>query len=207
LLGALIGFLLDTGNRFFNKNDDKLVMTMGAILVASGIAIHFNLSLILTNMVVGLYVTNSHPQRNESVFELIKASAPPLYIIFFILIGVRLQVGLLPKMGMIGLLYVAGRTAGKWTGSYFGARVSGSPDAVRKYLGFALFSQAGVALGLTLDIFHNLSAYGPKGQNVGYTVINVIAATTFLVQIIGPPFVKFAISRAGEITLNKETGE
>ena len=74
-----------------------------------------------------------------------------------------------------------------------------APATVTKYLGWALFSQAGVAIGLALDIFHRFAELGPLGFSAGSTVLNVIAATTVVVQILGPPSVKYAISKAGEI--------
>ena len=185
--------------RLVKINDDKLVVSVGAVLLASGGALYFDLSLILTNMAVGVALTNLHPDRNERNFEIVKAFVPPIYIIFFIFVGARLQLGLLPSMGILGVLYVAGRTIGKWTGAYLGAKFSHAAAPVQKYLGFALFSQAGVAIGLALDIYQHFSESGSAGAELGHTVINVIAATTLLVQIIGPPSVKFAISRAGEI--------
>ncbi len=198
-LGAAIAFFMDRVFRLVKTRDDRLVINVAAIFLASGIALHFDLSLILTNMAVGLTLTNLHPDRNESNFEIVKAFVPPIYIIFFLFVGARLQLGLLPSMGVLGVLYVLGRTAGKWAGAFFGASVSGAPTAVRKYLGFALFSQAGVAIGLALDIYQHFGQYGDAGAQLGGTIINVIAATTLVVQIIGPPSVKFAISRAGEI--------
>lgn len=198
-LGGAIALLLDRGLRFVRLRDDKLVVNVGAVLLASGLAVHFNFSLILTNMAVGLVLTNLHPDRNEQNFEIIKTFVPPIYIIFFIFVGARLQLGFLPSMGMLGFLYVLGRTAGKWLGSTLGAKVSGAPDTVVRYLGFALFSQAGVAIGLALDIYQHFSAFGAAGISLGHMVINVIAATTLIVQIIGPPAVKYAIAKAGEI--------
>jgi hypothetical protein len=56
-----------------------------------------------------------------------------------------------------------------------------------------------VAIGLALASASRFSAYGEEGQALGSLVINVIAATTFVVQIIGPICVKIAIRRAGEI--------
>ncbi|MFN2292528.1 MAG: hypothetical protein ACK2UC_15155, partial [Anaerolineae bacterium] len=44
-------------------------------------------------------------------------------------------------------------------------------------------------------------AYGEAGVQLGNATINVITATTFIVQIVGPIMVKFAIGRAGEIGL------
>jgi Kef-type K+ transport system membrane component KefB len=136
----------------------------------------------------------------------IKGITPPIYILFFVLVGARLQVDLLPQMGLLGLLYVAGRTAGKFAGSWLGGTLSHAPEPVRKYLGFALFSQAGVAVGLALDVAQRFAHAGPVAREMGSFVINVIGATTFLVQIIGPPFVKFAISRAGEIPHTGDEG-
>ncbi len=199
VLGLIIGWLLDRALRLFEKKEDKLVITLGGILLASGVAVQFHLSLILVNMVAGVYLSNTHQDRNEASFELIKSFSPPILIIFFVFIGARLQVGLLPKMGILGLLYVVGRTLGKGMGSYLGARVSHAHESVRKYLGFALFSQAGVAIGLALDVYEHFRHFGPQGAHMGHTVINVITATTFLVQIIGPPSVKYAIGKAGEI--------
>lgn len=199
LLGGLAGVLLDVGLKYIRKKDDRLILNLGGIMVAAGCAAYLNFSLILTVMVAGLYLTNIHPHRNETSFETIKEFAPPVYIVFFVLVGSRLQLDLLPKMGIIGLLYVIGRTVGKWSGAYLGARFSHASESVRRYLGFALFSQAGIALGLALDVYQHFQGHGMKAADLGKTVINVIAATTFLVQIIGPPSVKYAILKAGEI--------
>lgn len=210
VLGFLISLIIDHVLRWIKTRDDQLVINVAAILLASGIAKHFDLSLILTNMAVGLTLTNLHPDRNESNFEVVKKFVPPIYIIFFLFVGARLQLGLLPSMGILGVLYVLGRTIGKWAGSFLGATISGAPLTVRNYLGFALFSQAGVAIGLALDIYQHFGEFGSAGERLGHTVINVIAATTLLVQIIGPLSVKFAISKAGEIPeqiQNKSEGE
>jgi Kef-type K+ transport system membrane component KefB len=205
LLGFLISLIVDQVLRWIKTREDQLVVNIAAILLASGIARYFDLSLILTNMAVGLTLTNLHPDRNESNFEVVKEFVPPINIIFFLFVGARLQLGLLPSMGILGVLYVLGRTIGKWAGSLLGATISGAQSAVKKYLGFALFSQAGVAVGLALDIYQHFGQFGSTGEHLGHTIINVIAATTLLVQIIGPPSVKFAISRAGEIPQKDKT--
>ena len=199
ILGAVLGFLLDYALRFIKIRDDCLVGILGAILLATGLAVYFDFSLILTNMAAGLILTNMHPDRNESNLDILRSFVPPIYILFFVFVGARMKLALIPQMGMIGLLYVLGRTAGKWVGAYGGSRISGAPLSVQKYLGFALFSQAGVAIGLALDIYQHFSKFGPAGTQMGHTVINIIAATTLLVQIIGPPSVKYAIYKAGEI--------
>ena len=88
-------------------------------------------------------------------------------------------------------------------GSYLGAYISHAADVVRKYLGLALFSQAGVAIGLSIAVAQDFGRLNPAGQALGTLVINVIAATTFVVQVIGPPCVKYSITKAGEVGKTK----
>ncbi len=90
------------------------------------------------------------------------------------------------------------RTIGKSIGAYLGAIVSNAPSVIRKYLGFGLLSQAGVAIGLAMEALHTFNTLGPAGKELGLMAINVIAGTTFIFQIIGPPLTRFAIFRAGE---------
>ncbi|MEJ2691396.1 MAG: cation:proton antiporter, partial [Deltaproteobacteria bacterium] len=198
-LGCGIGFILDHLLPFIKNEENRLVMDLGGILLAAGMAVFFDLSLIMVAMAAGCWLANTHGNRNERSFEAVKAFTPPIYTLFFVLVGARLKVSLLPQLGGIGLLYVLGRTSGKWIGAYFGARISGAAATVRKYLGLALFSQAGIALGLALHVSEHFSRLGASGRQLGGVVINVIAATTFIVQIIGPPAVKLAITKAGEI--------
>jgi hypothetical protein len=56
-----------------------------------------------------------------------------------------------------------------------------------------------VPIGLALSIAHRFDSYRSAGIELGTTVISVITATTFVVQIVGPVLLKFAIGQAGEI--------
>jgi Kef-type K+ transport system membrane component KefB len=210
ILGALAlgfgtGWLATMVVRRLQDRDDLLALLVAVILLVAGLADWCGLSLILAEMALGVALTNLAPNSSRKAFEVVKGVTPPIYILFFILVGARLQVGLLPQMGLLGLVYVFGRTAGKMAGSWLGANATHADPAVRKYLGFALFSQAGVAVGLALAIAQQFHTGNAAAQETGTLVVNVIAATTFLVQIIGPPFVKFAISRAGEIPTHPES--
>ncbi len=207
LLGASVGFIVSLVLRRFKRNSEQtLCLLVGVILFVCGFASRFELSQILASLALGAVLINLLPTHKEEAFDIIKAFTPPIYILFFVFIGARLDLTLLPSLGLVGLVYLAGRTAGKMLGANLGARLSHAPETVRKYLGWALFSQAGVAVGLALDIHHRLLAFGPAGIVAGDTVINVIAATTVVVQILGPPAVKYAIGRAGEIPKSLEKG-
>ncbi len=199
-LGVAVGLaLLAPLRRLYANKEDALVLLLGAVLLVAGLARGWGLSLILSEMALGVTLVNAAPHSSRPALEVVKGFTPPIYVLFFVLVGARLQVGLLPQMGVLGLLYVLGRTGGKMAGAWLGATLSRAPEAVRRYLGFALFSQAGVAVGLALDVAQRFAQAGPAAREMGALVVNVIGATTFLVQLIGPPFVKFALLRAGEI--------
>jgi hypothetical protein len=108
-------------------------------------------------------------------------------------------------MGILGLIYVVLRTLGKYTGARIGGQLGGAEPLVAKNLGLGLLSQAGVAVGLAINTGTRFLSYGAQGEALGYLIINVITASTFLVQIIGPICVKLAITRAGEIGKGKGT--
>lgn len=198
-LGLAVGWGMTFVLRRVQDKEDLLPLVLGAVLLIGGLVHLLDLSLILAAMALGVTLANLAPNSSRRAFETVQEFALPIYILFFVLVGARLQIGLLPQMGLLGLLYVLGRTAGKMGGVWLGGTLSNAPPSVRKYLGYALFSQAGVAVGLALAVAQEFSQSTPAAQEMGTFVVNVIAATTFLVQIIGPPFVKFAISRAGEI--------
>lgn len=199
-LGGAVGLIVNWAIQRIKRNSEQVLSLLtGVVLIVCGSAAGLGLSQILANLTVGLTLTNVLPKRREGVFEAVRAFTPPIYILFFVFIGAQLDVSLLPKMGLIGLVYLVGRSVGKLVGATAGGWLSDAPAAVRNYLGWALFSQAGVAIGLALDISHRFSRLGPAAKSTGHTVLNVIAATTVVVQIIGPPAVKYAISKAGEI--------
>ena len=107
---------------------------------------------------------------------------------------------------MIGLLYVVFRTIGKQSGTYVGARIGKAPSAVSRYLGLCLFSQAGVAIGLSIETAIEFSAaeFGSAGAELGVMAITIIAATTLIFQLIGPPCTRFAVIKAGEAQVVKK---
>lgn len=194
ILGAISARLIKT----LRNETDVLIVGVGMVFVCSGIAVRFDLSLILANMAMGMVLVNMAPFASRRAMQAMSGFTPPMYVLFFVLVGARLDLMALPAMGLAGLVYILGRTAGKWGGAYLGALVSGAEPKVRRYLGMGLFSQAGVAIGLALSFYNELHPLGEKAAELGFQAISIITATTFVVQILGPPFVKRAIYAAGE---------
>jgi len=201
-LGMLVGASLGFGLRRLKSRDVILPVCVGMLLFIIGICNYLDLDLILTSMSAGIAFVNIEPTQSKDAFDQMSRFAPPIYVLFFVLVGARLHLKTMAAgIIFLALAYVIARTAGKFLGAYLGSRWAGMPPAVRKYLGWCLFSQAGVAIGLAIVASHRLP------HDTGQAIILIITATTFLVQIIGPPSVKFAIKRAHEAGRNVTEGD
>lgn len=198
ILGFILGIALHILITKIHDKRELLILSLAIILLNSGTAINLHLSLILANMALGMTLINLSTHGDKRAFESVTVISSPVYILFFVLVGARLSLRLLPAIGVIGLVYIVFRSLGKFGGAFLGARVSGSPEVIKKYIGFGLLSQAGVAVGLSIQAWHEFQSFGPQGYQLGLLAINVIAATTFIFQIIGPQLTKFAIYKAGE---------
>jgi Kef-type K+ transport system membrane component KefB len=199
VLGVGLGLLLDQIMCRMKVQHDAMAVSIGFVFLGVGISEAFGFSLILTTMILGMVVVNRCPEHGRHIRYTIEQAGPVIYVLFFTLVGARFQISLLPTMGLLGVAYVLLRSGGKFFGAWLGGTVGGAEPAVRNNLGLGLLSQAGVAIGLALSSANRFSGYGEEGQALGALIINVITATTFVVQIVGPISVKFAISRAGEI--------
>ena len=199
LSGAALGWILSYLMSHMRRHHDAMALCIGFVFVAVGIAQTLGFSLILTTMVMGIVIVNLREDCCGHIRHTVEQAGPVIYVLFFALVGSRLQIGLLPSMGLIGIAYVLLRSFGKITGAWLGGTAGGAARAVRNNLGFGLLSQAGVAVGLAIAASNRFEPYGQEGQRLGALIISVITATTFVVQIIGPISTKMAIGRAGEI--------
>jgi Kef-type K+ transport system membrane component KefB len=199
LLGVTAGLSLNAIMKHMKSLHDSMAISIGFVFLCVGLSETFGLSLILASMVMGITVVNRSPHHGKRIRFTIEQAGPVIYVLFFTLVGARLQLSLLSTMGVLGIAYVLLRSSGKFMGAWIGASIGGAEPAVRSNLGLGLLSQAGVAIGLALNCERRFAGLGPEGQALGSLVLSVITATTFIVQIIGPVGVKLAIQRAGEI--------
>ncbi|MBN1499392.1 MAG: cation:proton antiporter [Spirochaetes bacterium] len=199
-LGVLIGILIVYITRYIKNNDSLFVFTFGLILVHIGLCVMTNLDIILSSMFAGIVVINMVPERSHDILKQIKALSTPIYIVFFVLVGARMNIMGMPIwLWYIIASYVLLRSAGKYFGSYFGAKLSKADPAVVKYTGLSIFAQGGVAIGLSIMASQHLSGIViTAGMNLGDIIIFGVTSTTLIVQLAGPLMVKLAITKSGE---------
>lgn len=196
-LGASFGFLLKLFHNQVEGPDKMLPFTIGLILVLIGLSQALHLDIILASMAFGAVITNILPRRSTETFELVKRFAPPIYVLFFVFVGARLNISSVSAMmGIIIVAYLLARSLGKIIGVYLGARMSGAVPMVQRFTGMCLFTQGGVAVGLSIMASQRF------GHDIGELIIMVITTTTFIVQLIGPICIRIAVERSGEANKN-----
>jgi len=205
LIGGVVAVCYRLLSRKLSEGRDLFILTFSTVLITAGISEVLNLSLILTNLVVGLAIVNTQsPALTEKVKSELTEVMPLLFILFFVLAGANLQLALLPALGLVGVVYIAGRSAGLMGGAWFGAVVGRSEPKIRKYLGMGILSQAGVAIGLALVVKQILAPFGSWGAELGALVITTITATSIIFEIVGPILCKLGLQKAGEIPVPDE---
>lgn len=198
LLGSIIGFVLSRFIRNVMTDEGRiLAFSLGAILLSTGLCVFLELDTILAAMSVGFFMVNFAPSKTRPTFALVEKFTPPIYVLFFVLVGAKLNIwNVTAYLGLIAIIYIFCRTVGKSIGSKLGAKITKAPETVRKFLPWCLLSQAGVAIGLSI------AAGQTFATTIGPSIILIITATTFVVQLIGPICVKHAVNGAGECNLD-----
>ncbi len=200
-LGGILAVILKYFLNIVKKDDIQMyILLFAIILISIGLCTALHLSLILTNMILGLIIVNttSHTIISKLGGQL-RNNMPLLYILFFALAGAHLDIFQLPVLGTIGAVYIIGRTIGLMGGAKIGAIIGNAPTTVRRYLGYGILSQAGVAIGLSIMVAEEITPLGDEGSYIGTTIITTITITSIIFGIIGPLCTKFALQKAGEI--------
>lgn len=198
LVGAAGSVFLHLIARRSPSDGARLVITVAVVFVVTAGALALELSPLLANMAFGALLINLSPS-NRQLFMVLEPVTPPIFALFFILAGAELQLAVFAEVTVVilGLAYLAARFAGKFTGAYIGARVMRAPAAVRRYLGFCLFPQAGVAIGLALFLRGSsmVATAGADVQRLVTQLVNIVLLSVFINELIGPLISRFGVTR------------
>jgi hypothetical protein len=197
-IGASLGILaaLLLGRRLGDAASWGLLF--GVSLVAAGLAVQLDVSVAAALFILGLVLSVASPVRAR-LREMAPPVEGPILITVLFVGGFHLRLGepavLLPVAGVA----LAARLASK---ALSGLLVAAATPAARRAgpaLGLSLFAcgPLTVALGLAFQLHHP----GP----VGDTVLAVAAAAAVAGEFLGPPALRRALARAGELPAGAET--
>ncbi len=203
-LGIIFGGAMALLSKKIRHREDVFIIAIGLLLTCIGICEIINSSSILACMVFGIVFINIEPGIGRITTNTFETLIPPLYVLFFAIAGLELtlQYNSIIEYGMIisiliAIVYIVYRILGKLSGAIIAGKFLKAPTVIQKYLGFALLSQAGVAIGLAIYASNELSEINSE-MNIGALIITIVTLTTIFFEIIGPMGVKYALTRADE---------
>ena len=205
ILGALMGYILTMLEKLFFSNSNRLSMTISFVLMTIALSsremyigqVRIAFSSLLVCMTLGTVFCNMC-EYSEDIMGRSQRWSAPLYAVFFVLSGARLELSVLADWGimLVGAVYILVRCAGKYYGALISSTVMHCSENVKKYLGITLFPQAGVALGMVV------SAQSLGGE-IGGLIRNIILFSVLVYEIAGPMMTRMALTAAGEIEQKK----
>ena len=188
------------------RNSDWIEILLAAfIFLILGLCEFLKTSELLAIMVFGAFVVNNSPALSKKSEIIVDGFSPVFLAAFFILGGARLDISVFLSIGFMGLIYFLSRSIGKIGFASLGALIGNAPKKVKKYIGFALLPQVGVALALALSIDKdfNTPQYGNAGAQMAKIIINILLFTTIITEIAGPILTRTVLKKAGELEPDK----
>lgn len=205
LIGAGTGYL---GGLLLKKCHGKgatLLELCAMIALTFLIGYYFNTAVLptpaLNYMLMGMafsavFSNMVTPERLEEIMGWFNPVLDCSIIVVILNLGAPLDYHLILGAGLYTAIYIAARAAGKYCGAAFGARITHSPDTVRRYLGLTLLPHSGVSLVFTGIAVSVLQKPAPECAAI---IQGTIAAAAVINEIIAVIVAKKGFEWAGEI--------
>lgn len=178
LLGLVLGVPMAYLTGRIKPGEPTLVEALGVVFLCGGLADYFQVSFLLSAMVLGATVSNL-ALHHDRPFHAIEDIEWPFMILFFILTGASLQFA--NTVDVLGLTagYVVFRTLGRALSSWPAGFMSNSSVSTQRWMGLALLPQAGVASGMALLAGQSFPAWQT-------TLLSITILSTIIFEIGGP---------------------
>lgn len=115
-------------------------------------------------------------------------------------LGAPLDYNLILGAGLFTAIYILSRALGKYSGAYFGAKMTGMSKTVQKYLGLTLLPHSGVSLVFTGIAASSIRSFDPESAII---LQGTIAAAAIINEIFAVIMAKKAFEWAGEFGKRK----
>ncbi|EKX78720.1 cation:proton antiporter [Clostridium botulinum] len=197
--GLLAGFLLKKEN----TPQKTIVLLITIILISSGVGFIFDKIIlpepVLNFMLIGMAfsATFANMISKNRLEEIMSAFNPILDISMIVVIlnlGTPLDYHLILGAGLFTAIYIISRAVGKYSGAFFGAAITHSPQVVKKYLGLTLLPHSGVSLVFTGIAVSVLKGPAPECAKI----IQGTIAAAVINEVIAVIVAKKAFEWAGE---------
>ncbi|HBF65214.1 MAG TPA: potassium transporter, partial [Clostridium sp.] len=174
-IGVAVGLVGGVVLKKERPKNSTLMITFILILLVSSVGFVFNnlilLQPVLNFMLIGMAfsATFANMVSEERLSQIMNGFNPILGIVMIIVIinlGAPLDYHLILGAGVFTAIYIISRAIGKYVGAFGGAKITGMPETVQKYLGFTLLPHSGVSLIFTGIAVTSLNTFDPTSAAI-----------------------------------------
>jgi Kef-type K+ transport system membrane component KefB len=186
--GVLTGLVLAVYLRYVTGSVSMFLLAVAIVIAEVGSRLH--LDPLLVALAAGMLVKNATNVSERMIHDL-EAAALPVYVLFFAVAGATIHLDVLPVVWLPAIILIAVRTTGFLVGARAAAALVGAADPVRRYAGFGLLPQAGLALALAMLFARTFPSFGEAAAalTLGIVAIN---------EIVAPAVFRWVLVRSGE---------
>ena len=174
-LGLTVGLLVValTANRL--KDDEMLLVVMGAITFSGGLALYLSLSPLLVNLIAGVIVANlARGRARAGIRTVLLRGEHSIYIIFLILVGAGWRIESVWLLALVPV-YVLVRTLGKTLGGFVSVRLFLPGSRAVSGLGLGLLSHGGMAVAIVVNL-HQIHRSEVTDAVISVVLLGIIAS-------------------------------
>ncbi len=187
-IGVVLGMLIALYLKVVSARASLTVVVMGYLVAEIGERV--NLDPLLLALGAGMFVRNM-TSHGERLLREVHSATMPIYVMFFALAGAGVHLDVLPVLAAPISVFLLVRGLSMVGGASLAGRVADAPAVVRRYAGFGLLPQAGLALALAVLFSRTFPSLGPEASAL---VFGVVAMN----ELVSPVLYRWALLRSGE---------
>lgn len=196
VLGVLLGLPSAYLSGRIRDGQPMMLEALGIVSICAGAAIYMGVSYLIACIVLGAVVVNV-AKHHDSPFHAIEDIESLFLIVFFVVAGASLELGMLKDIGYLGIAFIILRCVGKYFGAWIGVAISAPNDKPMRWMRYALLPQAGVSIGMALVAASRFPEYQQS-------LLTLVIGSTVFFEIVGPIFTRISIRQASETAEVKE---
>lgn len=187
-IGVVVGLLLTVYLRVV-KSGAALFLLSTCVVVAE-LSGPLRVDTLLVALAAGIFIQNVG-RAGERMLREIESASLPVYVVFFAIAGATIHLSAIPPLAVPAIALVLIRAASFLVGTRVATGIAGAPAEVRRWAGFGLLPQAGLALALSLLFARTFPTFG---ESAAALTLGIVA----LNEMIAPIFFRLALIRSGE---------
>ncbi len=191
VIGLVIGIIFSLYLQYVKGNASLFVLLVCGVVAQVSPIMHLDALIVL--LTAGVYLENFSKADCHKLIHDLEAAALPVYLVFFAVVGAKLDLALLATVILPAAIIALVRALGFWRGCAIAAKRSNANKEVAKWTWIGLLPQAGLALALVqiLERAYPEPSFGPQASAL---ILGVVG----LNQLVTPILLRIALIKSGE---------